>query len=97
MPTARVQSRGQVTVPQEIRDACHIEPGADLYFVQTAPDRFECQVLPPSRTLREVLDRFTLDGVAPDLSQLREEMGMEMTRRRSSDFPNLRNTFLEFE
>lgn len=86
MPTARVQSRGQVTVPQEIRDACHIEPGSDLYFVQTAPDKFECQVLPPSRTLREVLDRFTVDGVAPDLSRLREEMGSEMARQSSEDY-----------
>ncbi len=78
MSTARVQARGQVTVPHEIREACGVEPGTDLYFVKTARHTFECRVLPPPRPMLETIERYTVDGVAPDLAQLRDEMGQMM-------------------
>jgi bifunctional DNA-binding transcriptional regulator/antitoxin component of YhaV-PrlF toxin-antitoxin module len=80
MPVARVQSRGQVTIPREIREACGINDGTDLYFVQTSATGFECQILPSRRPLREVVDQYTVDGIAPALDELREEMGAEMLR-----------------
>jgi bifunctional DNA-binding transcriptional regulator/antitoxin component of YhaV-PrlF toxin-antitoxin module len=82
MPVARVQSRGQVTVPQEIREACGIASGADLYFVQTAPHTFECRVLPPRESLAATFDRFSSPGEAPDLAHLREEMGDAIAQER---------------
>ena len=46
MNIARVQPHGQVTIPQEVREACGVTPGTDLHFVKTGPGRFECRVLP---------------------------------------------------
>jgi bifunctional DNA-binding transcriptional regulator/antitoxin component of YhaV-PrlF toxin-antitoxin module len=80
VPVARVQSRGQVTVPQEIREACGITSGADLYFLQTGPHAFECRVLPAREPLATMFDRFSSSGVAPDLTRLREEMGDAMAQ-----------------
>jgi len=76
---ARVQARGQVTVPQEIRKACGVEPGRELLFVQTGENRFECQVLLRT-SLVELTRRYAMPGSAPDLKQLREEMGDDFIR-----------------
>jgi AbrB family looped-hinge helix DNA binding protein len=80
MSVARVQARGQVTVPQEIREACGIVPGTDLLFIKTGPDRFECQVLPARRSIAEIIATYAMDGSAPNLDRLREEMGTAMAK-----------------
>jgi AbrB family looped-hinge helix DNA binding protein len=80
MSIARVQARGQVTVPHDIREACGIEPGTDLMFVQTGPDQFECWVMPPRQSLMELLDKYTVEGVAPDLRQIDEDIADEVAR-----------------
>ncbi len=85
MNIARVQTRGQVTIPQEVREACGVTPGADLFFVKTGPGRFECRVLPAPRTLVEVTRQYAMDGTAPDLAGLREEMGAELAARYRPD------------
>jgi bifunctional DNA-binding transcriptional regulator/antitoxin component of YhaV-PrlF toxin-antitoxin module len=82
MNVARVQARGQVTVPQEIRDACGVAPGTDLLFAKTGPGRFECRVLPSRATLVETTRRYAMDGDAPDIARLREEMGAELAAAR---------------
>jgi bifunctional DNA-binding transcriptional regulator/antitoxin component of YhaV-PrlF toxin-antitoxin module len=70
-----------VTIPQPIRDACGIEPGSEIFFTKTAADTFACHVLPARRSILEVMEEYTVDGVAPDLDALREGMGDEITRR----------------
>ena len=85
MNIARIQARGQVTIPQEIREACGAAPGADLLFIETGPDTFECRVLPARRTLAEVTARYAADGVAPDLARLSEEMGADLACDRLPD------------
>ena len=77
MNVARVQARGQVTVPQEIREACGVAPGTDLLFAKTGPGRFECRVLPARATLVGITKHYAMDGDAPDIARLREEMGAE--------------------
>ena len=81
MNIAWVQTRGQVTIPQEVREACGVTPGTDLFFVKTGPGRFECRVLPAPRRLVEVTTQYAMDGRAPDLAGLREEMGAELPAR----------------
>jgi len=76
---ARVQLRGQVTIPLDVRRVCGIEPGSDLYFVALGSGRFECRVLPPRRSLLELAARYAGEGLAPDLEVLREEMGDEIS------------------
>ncbi|HXT35499.1 MAG TPA: AbrB/MazE/SpoVT family DNA-binding domain-containing protein [Chloroflexota bacterium] len=85
MSMAKVQARGQVTVPQEVRDLCGIEPGTELLFVPMGPHVFECRVLPPQRSLMDLVERFTVGDVAPDLEKLREEMGESITRERLAE------------
>lgn len=41
MPQAKVQSRGRVTIPAEVRDALGVQAGDELHFVQTRQGRFE--------------------------------------------------------
>ena len=74
MSTAKVQSRGQVTVPQDIRDACGVEAGTELVFRRTSQVTFECQVLPLRPSLDKVATKYEVDGVAPDLASLREQL-----------------------
>lgn len=71
----RVQSRGQVTIPEQIREQCGIDAGAGLLFVPLGPDRFECQRLPEGGSLLEFVDAISGPGVAPDIDALRQEMG----------------------
>ena len=80
MAIARVQARGQVTVPQDIREACGITPGTLLVFSQTGPHEFGCRVLPGGDSLTDLIEEFTVDGVAPDLEMLRDQMGDDLTR-----------------
>ncbi len=81
MNIARVQTGGQVTIPQEVREACGVTPGTDLCFIKTGPGRFECRVLPAQRTLVEVTRQYAMDGTAPNPAGLREEMGAEFAAR----------------
>ncbi|MBV9279292.1 MAG: AbrB/MazE/SpoVT family DNA-binding domain-containing protein [Chloroflexi bacterium] len=85
MAIARVQTRGQVTIPREVRDACGIVPGADLLFATVAPGRFECRVLPPRRSLLELVDEYAVDGVAPDLDSLRQDIAEDIVREQMTD------------
>ena len=77
----RVQSRGQVTIPEQIREQCGIDPGADLLFVPIGPNRFECQRLPIGDSLLEFIDAMSGDGSAPDIDSLRKQMGDEIATR----------------
>ncbi|MGH2391270.1 MAG: AbrB/MazE/SpoVT family DNA-binding domain-containing protein [Chloroflexota bacterium] len=85
MSVAKVQARGQVTVPQEVRDLCGIEPGTELLFVPTGPHVFECRVLPPQRSLMDLVEQFTVRDVTPDLDKLRHDMGEAIIRERFAE------------
>jgi AbrB family looped-hinge helix DNA binding protein len=80
MAIARVQPRGQVTIPKRIREACGIEPGSDLIFIQTGPHTFQCYKLPDPRPLLETIERLTVPGTAPDMRELREQIGDDIAR-----------------
>jgi AbrB family looped-hinge helix DNA binding protein len=85
MSMAKVQARGQVTVPQEIRELYGIEPGTELFFVATGPRAFECRVLPPQRSLMDLVDQLTVEDVAPDLGSLRDAMGEAIVQERLTE------------
>jgi AbrB family looped-hinge helix DNA binding protein len=88
---ARVQARGQVTVPQEIREACGIEPGSYVFFRQSGPDTFQCHVLPATRSPLEIIADHATEGTAPSMEELRAWMGDEIARellaRYADDLP----------
>ncbi len=62
MSVVRVQAKGRMTVPEPIRKVMGIETGTELACIQTAPDTFECRVLPARVGLREYLDAHALPG-----------------------------------
>jgi AbrB family looped-hinge helix DNA binding protein len=67
MDKARVQERGQVTVPKAIREQYRIGVGTTLEFVPNGDDTFECRVIP---RMTELLDRYAVDAEPPDLGAL---------------------------
>jgi AbrB family looped-hinge helix DNA binding protein len=61
MELARVQARGQVTVPRSVREAAGIRPGDLVAFVVTSPGRVEVRALPRLR-LADALSKFKIDA-----------------------------------
>ncbi|MEY4713383.1 MAG: hypothetical protein RIS88_2833 [Pseudomonadota bacterium] len=41
MPTATLTSKGQITIPVDVRHALNVDTGDRVEFVQVAPDRYE--------------------------------------------------------
>jgi antitoxin PrlF len=41
MTTATVTSKGQITIPSDVRQALQVEPGDRVEFVEVEPGRFE--------------------------------------------------------
>jgi AbrB family looped-hinge helix DNA binding protein len=56
MRTATVTSKGQVTIPIEVRAAMQIEAGDRLEFIELAPGRFE--IIAATRSVKELKGMF---------------------------------------
>ncbi len=67
MATMQVRKRGQVTLPQAIREAYHLDDGSELEVIPLDATRFEVRVLPPPGVLLALLDEFADEDPAPDL------------------------------
>ena len=67
MATMQVRKRGQVTLPQAIREAYHLEDGSELEVIPLDATRFEVRVLTAPAALVALLDEFADAGPAPDL------------------------------
>jgi bifunctional DNA-binding transcriptional regulator/antitoxin component of YhaV-PrlF toxin-antitoxin module len=67
MATMQVRKRGQVTLPQTIREAYHLADGSTLEVIPLDATRFEVRVLPDSGDLLALLDEFADEGPAPDV------------------------------
>jgi bifunctional DNA-binding transcriptional regulator/antitoxin component of YhaV-PrlF toxin-antitoxin module len=80
MVMAQVRERWQVTLPREVRQSLDLQEGSDLLFIPTGRGEWVIKALPPRLPLSELLARFTDEGPAPDLDQLREEIGKELAR-----------------
>lgn len=57
----KVQERGQVTLPKQIRDAAHIKPGDIVIFRVIAPGKVEMESFEP-KPLEWWWDNYTYDG-----------------------------------
>jgi AbrB family looped-hinge helix DNA binding protein len=56
MSTATVTSKGQITIPIEVRQALQVEPGDRIEFVEVQPGRFE--VVAATGSVRELKGLF---------------------------------------
>ncbi|MGN6562547.1 MAG: AbrB/MazE/SpoVT family DNA-binding domain-containing protein [Thermomicrobiales bacterium] len=74
MATMHVRKRGQVTLPQAIRDAYQIDDGSALEVIPLDATRFEVRVLPAPDNLLALLDEFADEGPAPDVDAERRAL-----------------------
>jgi len=56
MPAATLTSKGQITIPADVRRALNVEAGDRVEFVEVAPGRFE--VIAATRSVRELKGMF---------------------------------------
>ncbi len=71
----RVQSRGQITLPRQVRQAAQIQPGDSVTIQAVGPGRIEVKVV-RRLTLQDLLDRYPIDvpvNVAADREKWEEE------------------------
>ncbi len=61
MSTATLTSKGQITIPADVRRALNVEAGDRVEFVQVEPGRFE--VIPATRSVQFLKGR-RCDGSA---------------------------------
>ena len=73
MAVATVTSKGQVTIPKEVRDELGIETGTKLYFVRTA----QGYVLKPARnSILALAGTVQYDGPALSIGEMDEAIGL---------------------
>lgn len=78
MSTATITSKGQVTIPADVRRALDVEAGDRVEFVQVEPGRFE--VVAATRSVRELKGRFG----KPDRAVSIEEMNAAIAAKGAS-------------
>jgi AbrB family looped-hinge helix DNA binding protein len=61
MPLAKVQARGQVTLPRSVRRELGCKPGDTVAFQSAGHGAVEIRVL-PRRSFAELLDRYRIPG-----------------------------------
>lgn len=78
MSTATITSKGQVTIPADVRRALNVEAGDRIEFVEVEPGRFE--VVAATRSVRELKGRFGKPARAVSI----EEMNAAIAARGAS-------------
>lgn len=61
MPLGRVQARGQITLPRDVRRASGISPGDTVSIRTVEPGRIELKVV-SKLSLKDQLERFPIEG-----------------------------------
>ena len=78
MSTATLTSKGQITIPADVRKALNVDTGDRLEFVEVEPGRFE--VIVATRSVTELKGRFG----KPARSVSIDEMNAVIARRGAS-------------
>ena len=68
MSTATLTSKGQITIPADVRRALNVEAGDRVEFVQVEPGRFE--VVAATRSVRELKGRFGKPAKAVTIDEM---------------------------
>lgn len=80
MAISRVTSKGQVTIPVEVRKALDIEQGDDLLFELTPSHSVELRVV-KRRKLSELFGALPATRPFPGKEAVREEVGRALGQR----------------
>ena len=81
--TATLQSRGQITIPKDVREAIDIRPGDTVFCYVDGPSTIRLEVR-PRLTWQEIVDRFSsVEPVDVDklIREAEEEEADEFVRR----------------
>jgi antitoxin PrlF len=78
MSSATVTSKGQVTIPVDVRQSLRLEAGDRVEFVEVEPGRFE--IVPSTRSVKEIKGMF---GKASRIVSV-EEMNLAIAKRGAS-------------
>ena len=85
MPIARVTSKGQVTIPAEVRRALGIDRGDDLLFETMSGDSVQLRVV-KRRQLADLYRTLPATRAFPGRQRVREAVGRELGKAlRKSD------------
>lgn len=68
MSTATITSKGQITIPADVRRALDVEAGDRVEFVQVEAGRFELVVA--TRSIRELKGRFGSPGRVVSIEEM---------------------------
>ncbi len=80
MSTAKLTSKGQITIPADVRSALNVEAGDRVEFVQVEPGRFE--VVASTRSVRELKGRFAKPAQAVTVSEMNAAIAARGARAR---------------
>ena len=78
MSSATLTSKGQITIPVDVRESLRIDAGDRVEFVQVEPGRFE--IVPSTRSVRELKGMFGKTSKSVSI----EEMNRAISRRGAS-------------
>jgi antitoxin PrlF len=73
MPSAKVTSKGQITIPIEVRKALRLEPGVRVHFFEVRPGQFE--VYAKTGSIRDLKGFLPKLGYVPTIEQMDQAVG----------------------
>jgi AbrB family looped-hinge helix DNA binding protein len=80
MSTATLSTKGQITIPVDVRRALDVEAGDRVEFVQVEPGRFE--VIAATRSVRELKGRFGKPARAVSIEEMDAAIATQAARAR---------------
>ena len=80
MTAATLTTKGQITIPIDVRRALNVEAGDRVEFVQIEPGRFE--VIAATRSVRDLKGRFGKPGRTVTLEEMDAAIAEQAARAR---------------
>jgi antitoxin PrlF len=81
MPTATMTSKGQITVPKEVRDRLNLETGDRVEFVEDPAGGY--RLVPASRDVRELKGLLPPPPKPVSIDEMNRAIARAVTRRSS--------------
>ena len=78
MSTATLTSKGQITIPADVRRALNVQTGDRVEFVQIEPGRFE--LVAATRSVRELKGLFGKAARAVSIDEMKRTIAEQATR-----------------
>lgn len=80
MSTATLTTKGQITIPADVRRSLNVEAGDRVEFVQIEPGRFE--VIAATRSVRELKGMFGKPRRRVSIDEMNEAIASQASRTR---------------